>query len=159
MQIDKAKLIAWLDKQYFTASPLEKARGIQKVLNEVKSGTFDLIPTDVDVKEIVRKLKCNETAGLDDEPYYLDDEVRLLLSKYTETLAQVEEWRERADRWHDAELLAQTKLDQAVEALERIIQTPQGVWQATTGEGHAECLVIARSALQSIKGVDPHAST
>jgi hypothetical protein len=37
-------------------------------------------------------------------------------------------------------------------ALKLILETPQGEWQATTGQGHAECLKIARQALQSIQG-------
>jgi hypothetical protein len=45
------------------------------------------------------------------------------------------------------------------ETLEQILKTPQGEWQATTGQGHAECLKIARTALSSIGGTHEQTNT
>lgn len=81
--IRKAKLLEWCDLQYADiGQPHAFKFGIGAVAKEVKRGTFDLLPTDVDVKMIKRKLEREgRTCGVDE----LFDQ---LLTKLAEKEAQ-----------------------------------------------------------------------
>lgn len=87
MQIDKAKLLDWLDKRFIESKRNEDSEWAtySDVITEIESGTFDLIPTDVDIEALKMRVSCLAHGSL----MINENDFDSLVSKYTETLEKV----------------------------------------------------------------------
>jgi len=53
--IDREKLLAWLDDEFSREQHVGKAHAIMRVMAKVRSGAFDIKPTEVQWRELKKQ--------------------------------------------------------------------------------------------------------
>jgi viroplasmin and RNaseH domain-containing protein len=165
--IEKEKLLEWLNSHAERVHPNDYFH----VIRNIESGTFDLTPTDVDVKEIEEALNKpieteEELGELQSNAIEYCAKLLTLLSeedKETESLKlengallrSVRAQEAEVERYYDGMLRIAKKLNQAVEALEDVADVYISESCIEENKLLKACKDKARETLQSIKGEQP----